>query len=77
MKFGEHRSHKIANNSFKNWVSVEWINQMGFNNNAFSPVAAYSDAKFALENLLKDLSGAMWFFFFFSLDFFVFVLNSH
>lgn len=41
---------------------------MGFNNNAFSPVAAYSDAKFALENLVKDLSGAMWFFFFFFLQ---------
>lgn len=59
-------------------MSVEWINQMGFSNNAFSPVAAYSDAKFALENLVKDLSGAMWFFFFFfTEDFFVFVLNSH
>lgn len=38
---------------------------MGFSNNAFSPVAAYLNAKFALENLVKDLSGACDFFKFF------------
>lgn len=41
---------------------------MGFSNSAFSPVAAYSNAKFALENLVKDLSGACDFFNFFFLQ---------
>lgn len=36
---------------------------MGYSSGVFSPVATHSNAQFALENLVKDSSGAVPFFF--------------
>lgn len=48
---------------------------MRYSSGVFSPVATHSNAQFALENLVKDSSGAVPFFFL--QEFFVFFLSSH